>query len=310
MGGGRRSAAISGPPPSEFDRSTIDENNKPSSMTKNPVKRFKRGRTSRTEMHPQKVDVIDPDEAEDIEEANASAGDPELNDEEKQSGDETGSAGTSEDTDGQKKHGRKLSIKSWAARLKAGSEDADSPGTPYDEAKGTLLKPESFEGFLIRKIGHQNDRIGEKFYFRLSHDTLEFSKVDGTINGKEDILKLHSAHILGSISVEHIKSVRMLSDDNEEEFIIVHNERDSKTDWILTTEKSEKGKAKEWVNVLQKAQREAKEIVTTIKQIRSDDEDDEEDSDSEDGPSPKRRRNKRGGQIAALHQMINDEVCC
>jgi len=226
-------------------------------------------------------------------------------------GDEHADAGNSEDTDGQKKHGRRLSIKSWAARLKADNGGSDSPGTPYDEAKGTLLKPASFEGFLIRKIGHNNNRIGEKFYFRLGHDTLEFSKVDATLSGKEDILEIHSANILGSISVEHIKSVAMVSEDNDEEFIIVRDERDSNTDWIMTTEKSEKGMAKQWVEVLEKARTEAQEIVTTIKQINSDDEEEEEEgdeSDSEDGTAPKTKRKKLGGSIKALQKMINDET--
>merc|ERR1712154_648845 len=73
MGGGRRSAAISGPPPSEFDQSSMADD-KPSSLTKNAVKRFKRHRTSRAKVDRKKVNVIDPDEAADIEEANA--GDP------------------------------------------------------------------------------------------------------------------------------------------------------------------------------------------------------------------------------------------
>jgi len=306
-GSGRRSAAVSGPPPSSFDGNGNDK----SSLTKNAVKRFKRHRTSRAKVDRKKVNVIDPDEAEEIEEANA--GDPELDDEEKEREREREREVDRDQHDdgGHSEKPRRLSIKSWAARLKADNGGSDD----NDEAKGTLLEPASFEGFLIRKIGHHNDRIGEKFFFRLSHDTLEFSKVEATLtHSKEDVLEeIHSANILGSISVEHIKSVRMLTEDaDEEQFVVVHNERDSNTDWILTTEKSDKGRALEWVSVLQKAQREAKDIVTTIKQIHSDDEDDRDDegddSDSEDGTAPKTKRKKLGGSIKALQKMINDET--
>ena len=31
---------------------------------------------------------------------------------------------------------------------------------------------------------------------------------------------MHSSNILGTISVEHIKSVKMISDDNEDEFVV------------------------------------------------------------------------------------------
>merc|ERR1712232_848862 len=45
--------------------------------------------------------------------------------------------------------------------------------------KGLLSAPAEFEGFLLRKIGHKTDKIGEKIYFRLTNDQLEFSKIDG-----------------------------------------------------------------------------------------------------------------------------------
>jgi len=305
VGGGRRSAAVSGPPPHSADSAGHDKG----SLTKKVVKRFKRNSTTRP---PRKVDLIDPDEAEEIEAANA--GDPEVFDEEKRNevgpeGDDGGGGGDSEENHDGAKKGRRLSIKSWAAQLVAQNGASDG-GSPYDEAKGSLLRPMSFEGFLVRRIGAGSSRIGEKLYFRLSHDTLEFSKVDATLDGKEDLLRVHSANILGSISVEHIKSVRMApGGDDEDSFVVVHNERDSNTDWILTTERRDRGRAREWVEVLQRAQREAKDIVSAIKGIHSDDEegDDDDDSDSEDGAAPN-TKSKRLGGLKALQKMINDET--
>merc|ERR1712154_755429 len=49
-------------------------------------------------------------------------------------------------------------------------------------------------------------------------------------------------------------------------------------DWLLTTERSDKGKAQQWVQVLQRAQIEAQEIA---KRINKENEEKDEESDSE-----------------------------
>merc|ERR1712204_113956 len=91
-----------------------------------------------------------------------------------------------------KNHSRNLSLRTWAK----GIEKQTDPSIAHDIAKQNEWErqnknklnvrmmnrgtTESFEGYLIRKIGHlqSNDNIGEKLYFRLSDDTLEFSCID------------------------------------------------------------------------------------------------------------------------------------
>eukprot|EP01083_Nonionella_stella_P071587 192380_1 len=203
-------------------------------------------------------------------------------------------------------HSRNLSMKSWASDIEQRHHKNSIANITNMNMKKTrnsvsITKPESFEGFLIRKIGHNSDKIGEKIYFRLSDDTLEFSKIDQMIvispenelsnDEKNKMNSLHSSNILGTISVEHIKTVEMIENPNgnEDEFVITFN---SNTDWILKTEKNDTGNAIKWVNVLQRAQKEAKDITKTINNDKGDD----SDSDSQQGT------------IKALQKMINDET--
>merc|ERR1719464_1937609 len=91
---------------------------------------------------------------------------------------------------------------------------------------------------------------------------------------------------------------------NANEFVIVHNEADSRTDWLLTTERNETGKAAQWVSVLQRAQREAQEIAKRI-MAENEEKDEESDSESESvAMGPKSKKRKR----LALARVINDET--
>merc|ERR1712129_572489 len=110
-----------------------------------------------------------------------------------------------------------------------------------EENKGLIGAPAEFEGFLLRKIGHSTDKIGEKIYFRLILDQLEFSKIEEMIdeNNSNAIRQMHAENILGSISIEHIKSVQM--SENDDEFVLVFNDHNSNSDWLLTTTKTDKG---------------------------------------------------------------------
>merc|ERR1712176_943650 len=237
--------------PKKQNNNTLDS--KQNQNIKAPVRRFKRQRTSRADNN------------------------DDNNDE-----DSTSSL--------KKKHSRNLSMKSWATSVEQRHHDSISYDNQQNELEkqktGLLTKTASFQGFLIRKIGHKNNKIGEKIYFRLSDDTLEFSKIDEIIR-KDDINKIHSSNILGTISVEHIKSVKMVSDENDDQFVIVFNENESFTDWILKTERNDQGNAIKWVNVLQRAQKEAKEVAKTINKIKNNGynntNDDDDDDDSEEG---------------------------
>merc|ERR1712218_166327 len=122
------------------------------------------------------------------------------------------------------------------------------------------------------------------------------------------------------ISIEHIKSVQMASNnDNDDEFVLVFNDHNPNSDWILKTIKSDKGNAQKWVNVLQKAQNEAAQIVKIINNTKvesvikeeenGDDDGDDSESDSESfGRKKKKKKKKIGGSIKALQKMINDET--
>merc|ERR1712228_367501 len=190
-----------------------------------------------------------------------------------------------------------------------------------EENKNLISKPAEFEGFLLRKIGHSTEQIAQKIYFRLICDQLEFSKIDEMIdeNDEDALNEMHGSNILGSISIEHIKSVQMASSDDSDEFVLVFNDHNPNSDWILKTTKSDRGNAQKWIDVLQRAQNEAVQIVKIINNTKieqddekeqSDDDDDESDTDSDDdfGTNKKRKKKKKiGGSIKALQKMINDE---
>ena len=187
---------------------------------------------------------------------------------------------------------------------------------PTEEAKDEeteneklIKKAAEFEGFLLRKIGHKTDKIAEKMYFRLVYDQLEFSKIEQAMDEMDEsaMYAMHSANILGSISIEHIKSVQTAMNGADDEFVLVFNENNPNSDWLLKTAKSERGNAQKWVDVLQRAQSEAVQIVKIINSTREDEEDETE-SDSDDFGRKKRKKKKIGGSIKALQKMINDET--
>jgi len=209
-----------------------------------------------------------------------------------------------------------------------GDEESEhkDPEINLDEKK--RKKPLEFEGFLLRKIGHkQTEKMGESIYFRLICDQLEFSKIDEydiNENDENAIKEMHSNNIMGSISIEHIKSVKM-NEYNPNEFVMAFNEYNPNSDWILRAKQNENEMALEWVAVLQRAQKEAVQIVKSInmKSIKTLDEEKEdeynekeeeeveesEESDSERfGASKNKKRKKLGGSIKALQKMINDET--
>jgi len=318
----RRSAAVAPPKPGKPDEAKKAKASTLQSKTKtSAVKRFKRQRTSRSVDDRKKVNVEDPDEDDDDDDEEEDEAD---GDDASQPKDATAAEGGSTETTSEAPK-KRLSMKSWAAsiqrhhdsvsenakeneRLKRDSRDSRDSRASSGDDDTNLLKAATFEGFLIRKIGHNANKIGEKLFFRLADDTLEFSKVDTNVQGgKEDIVQVHSANVLGTISLEHIKAVRMVGDGGDgdgEEFMIVHNERDSKTDWLLTTERSDKGKARQWVQVLQRAQIEAQEIAKRINK-ENEEKDEESDSESESAEmGPKSKKRKR----LALARVINDET--
>jgi len=320
------------------------------------VRRYKRQRTSRAVDRKRSLhlndeeddDEEDDDDEEEHQEEEEQAQPPQNNEEQTKESELSEQQHVADATDGDEEeatrdrnHSRQLSLKSWANAIEKRHNDSVSE-TEKQKLKDSdsnrqnsihladLSKPASFQGFLIRKIGHSSNRIGEKMYFKLSDDTLEFSKIDqiltSDLHDYNYINNLHSSNILGSISIEHIKSVNMVSNENDDEFMIVFNDKDSKTDWILTTEKTDQGNAIKWVNILQAAQKDAKDVAQTINKIgqsgsthhHDDDDDDEEGDDSTDSEdaitlSSRTRKNKKkkkklGGQIQALQQMINDET--
>eukprot|EP01084_Bolivina_argentea_P204194 348678_1 len=189
--------------------------------------------------------------------------------------------------------------------------------------RSSVQETMAFEGFLVRRIGHLSSKMGEKIYFKLSDDALEFSKIEDAMDDTRQALsRKHQSNIMGSISIEHIKNVRMMNEDNDEEFLIVFNENNSNNDWILSTQKQDLGNAKKWVNVLSRAKKEAETVAEKINKLRTvsnvageeidEEEDSEEDSsDSEEtfGTNAKRKKRKKlGGTIKALQNMINDET--
>merc|ERR1712130_397329 len=102
------------------------------------------------------------------------------------------------------------------------------------------------------------------------------------------------------ISVEHIKTVKMANQENDEEFIIVFNENDPATDWIMKTEKNDKGNAIKWCNKLNRAQSEAAKVKLMINKI---DEEEEEESDGQETSGSRQRKKKQlGGSIKALQK--------
>merc|ERR1712176_706607 len=236
--------------PKKQNNNTIDS--KQNQNIKAPVRRFKRQRTSRADKKEDNNINHDNHRNESDDEFDENYK-PEIGDNDDNNDEDSTSSF-------KKKHSRNLSMKSWATSIEQRHHDSISYDNQQNELEkqktGLLTKTASFQGFLIRKTGHKNNKIGEKIYFRLSDDTLEFSKIDEIIR-KDDINKIHSSDILGTISVEHIKSVKMVSDENDDQFVIVFNENESFTDWILKTERNDQGNAIKWVNVLQRAQKEA-----------------------------------------------------
>eukprot|EP00485_Elphidium_margaritaceum_P000081 CAMPEP_0202691622 /NCGR_PEP_ID=MMETSP1385-20130828/6286_1 /ASSEMBLY_ACC=CAM_ASM_000861 /TAXON_ID=933848 /ORGANISM="Elphidium margaritaceum" /LENGTH=769 /DNA_ID=CAMNT_0049347055 /DNA_START=32 /DNA_END=2338 /DNA_ORIENTATION=- len=344
----RRSNAVA---PTQPPQQSRNSHQKSVTVDSKSIQRFKRNRTARFD---------DEDDEEDVDED----GDGDEHEEEEEeedaghahAGDDTDIAGTNQKKDdaGTGTNGDndddddgKLSLTAWAQNAKSSMgakvDSTDSTDTAFNEQTNLkrgfdehhnsnvahLSPAASFQGFLIRHIGHGGNRnnsnkIGERIYFRLSDDTLEFSRVDETMSHEEDdddhhqhLNALHSANILGTVSVEHIKAVRMLSDGGDDDFIIVFNESDSKTDWVLRTDKNQHGVAAEWVKILQRAQRDAKNVANTINKIGSDDDEDEDEGDSSDSEMTLSRTNRKkkgkkkkmvGSSIKALQQMINDET--
>eukprot|EP00485_Elphidium_margaritaceum_P006733 CAMPEP_0202695746 /NCGR_PEP_ID=MMETSP1385-20130828/9262_1 /ASSEMBLY_ACC=CAM_ASM_000861 /TAXON_ID=933848 /ORGANISM="Elphidium margaritaceum" /LENGTH=493 /DNA_ID=CAMNT_0049351823 /DNA_START=78 /DNA_END=1559 /DNA_ORIENTATION=- len=230
---------------------------------------------------------------------------------------------------------RRMTLEEWAQSTH--QKHRESQHEYEDDQFGAV----SFQGFLIRRIGHLGRKLGEKLYFRLCDDFLEWSKVDAVLTAASDdprslrqqLNELHAANLLGTVAVRHIKSVEMASsgggkdDDDGDEFIIVFSAEHSKTDWVMNCDKNQRGLAKKWVFVLQKSSRDARAVADTIKNMRHDEEeeeDEEEDDDDEGDESSdsvdnntrtslsKRQNGKNkkrmGGSIKALKKLINEET--
>eukprot|EP01084_Bolivina_argentea_P255222 429202_1 len=208
-------------------------------------------------------------------------------------------------------HSRNLSMKSWVNGIEQKQKQNDNILVNDNNCVTTNYK---FEGFLIRQVGLNGN--SEKIYFRLSYDTLEFSKIDENVMNKNDINKLHNLNIMGTISVEHIKNVKMVSDNVNNKFIITFDSIfNNNNQWVLKTERNNQNYAIKWVDILQTALIDAKSIVKTINEDPQQEEDEEnvnnkmdnENDDNSNGDEAQQKK-KQMGSLKALQQMINDET--
>ena len=167
------------------------------------------------------------------------------------------------------RHGRSLTIRSWAIDVTSkdtstkfgvlnnidtiGINDDIILSNKNNNNKPKLSEPISYSGNLFLKIGYNNENIGDKYFFKLYDDTLEYYNFDN--DNDNDMM------LIGGISMSHIKSIKKGNNNNE--FILIFDD-DSNNDWQLNTLNNDINKANKWFDVLTKAINEAKAVLQTI----------------------------------------------